>query len=319
MLKKLLKKETEASTSVSNEIGFGSRSFKYANRLIDENGEYNVEHKNRRFDPNPYHWLINMSWPQYFLVVIAIFFLTNVAFAVIYFLLGVENLSGIDEASPFEQFLYCVYFSTQTLTSVGYGYISPVGHLENLIAALEATIGLAGFAFVTGISYGRFSKAKSKLQFSPNVVIAPFGEGTGLMFRVVNSRKNKLMNMEASISFSFVDNTVNAEKRIYRALPLQISSINLFPLPWTIVHPIEEEGLLHQITQEDLVEMDAELIIIIKGYDDTFNQQIHQTHSYRYDEFVVGAKFKPMFETDRHHGKVVIDLNKLGDYEITSL
>ena len=312
MLKKILRTSNSQSTT-SRDLGFGTRSFKNIARLITKDGDYNIKNKQRFRDFNAYHWLINMSWITYFLVIIALFIGTNLFFALVYYWCGVNQLTSIEVNNGWDELLYCLYFSTQTLTSVGYGYISPVSHAVNLVAALEATIGLAGFAFVTGISYGRFSKAKAKILFSQNIIMAPFNDGKGMMFRVVNSRRNKLIEMKALVILSYLDPEL--DKRLYKRLELQIEQISLFPLPWTIVHPLNQDSPLHETSASDLKRMDAEIIITLNGFDETFNQQVHQIHSYKYFEFVFNASFQPMYETNKTTGQVIIDFDRLGNFK----
>ena len=60
--------------------------------------------------------------------------------------------------------------------------------------------------------------------------------------------------------------------------------------------------------------MQAEIMIMIKGFDETFSQTVQSRYSYRFDEIICGAKFQPAFRVDRA-GSLVVDLKKLGDYQ----
>ena len=62
--------------------------------------------------------------------------------------------------------------------------------------------------------------------------------------------------------------------------------------------------------------MQTELIILIKGFDETFSQTVHSRHSYRYDEFVWGAKFNSAFVVEPT-GNLNLELNRLGDHSLT--
>ena len=44
--------------------------------------------------------------------------------------------------------------------------------------------------------------------------------------------------------------------------------------------------------------LQAEVLILIKAYDDTFAQSVQARHSYRHDEFIWGKKFAPAFSID---------------------
>jgi inward rectifier potassium channel len=58
----------------------------------------------------------------------------------------------------------------------------------------------------------------------------------------------------------------------------------------------------------------AEVLVMIKGFDDTFGQTVHARYSYRYDEITWGARFVPAFEFDRN-GNMHVEVNKVGIIE----
>ncbi len=64
------------------------------------------------------------------------------------------------------------------------------------------------------------------------------------------------------------------------------------------MHPIDESSPFYGKTPEDLARMQAELIILVKGFDESFSQVVHSRYSYRFDELVWGAKFQPAFTVD---------------------
>ena len=294
------------------ELGFGTKAF--SSRLITKDGNFNVSRKGVGLKAfSPYHWVINMHWFTFILVIIASYIAINIFFSILYLWAGTDQLSNYNEGSGLDDFLYCFYFSTQTLTTVGFGNISPTGHVTNIIASFEAMIGLLSFALATGILYGRFSKAKAKILFSDNALIAPYRDMKGFMFRIANMRRNHLIEMSAKLVYSFLINEDGLTKRQYKQLELEIDYINMFPLPWTIVHPLDEESPITHKGALDLAREEAEFLIILKGYDDTFNQYVHQVHSYRHDELVFDAKFEPMFY-EVPGKKTMVHINKINDF-----
>ena len=62
---------------------------------------------------------------------------------------------------------------------------------------------------------------------------------------------------------------------------------------------------------EDLVRLQVEVLILIKGYDDTFSQTVLSRYSYRHDEIVWNKRFAPAFEV-RRDGDLVLELQKVG-------
>ena len=83
------------------------------------------------------------------------------------------------------------------------------------------------------------------------------------------------------------------------------------PLTWTVVHPIDSESPLWGKTPEDLERVQAELLILLKAYDDTFSQTVLARHSYRNDEILWGKRFAPAFFIDEA-GDMVVEVKKVG-------
>jgi inward rectifier potassium channel len=121
-----------------------------------------------------------------------------------------------------------------------------------------------------------------------------------------------LMEVEARVMMSTVEPSDHGLLRKYKYLNLERQQVQFLPLTWTVVHPIDEASPLWGKTREDLVRDQAEFLILIKGFDDTFFQTVHVRHSYRFEEVVWGARFAPAFEPD-DSGEMVLDLGKLSE------
>ena len=100
-------------------------------------------------------------------------------------------------------------------------------------------------------------------------------------------------------------------KRRYDLLKLERPQVLFLPLTWTIVHPIDQESPIWGKTPEDLQALQAEVLITIKGYDDTFNQAVLARYSYRHEEIVWGKRFVPAFFVD-DAGDLVLEVQKIG-------
>lgn len=283
-------------------------------RVLNRDGSFNVSRTG--LDPSgrdAYQFLINMSWPAFLSFIFGMYLLVNTAFAVIYLLIGVDQLTGYEHTGVMSNFLNAFFFSTQTLTTVGYGAIAPNGELASTVAAFEAFAGLSGFALVTGLLYGRFSRPNSRLLYSNHAIITPFQDGDSFQFRVVNKRRNVLMEMNASMMLT-VFNKEAGVRRYYR-VKLETPFIYFFPLNWTLVHIIDQDSPFWGLSAEDLKEQDAEVLILMKGFDDTFGQIVHSRFSYKYDEIVFGGKFTKAYDTDEQ-GETELNIKRIHEYEM---
>ena len=198
------------------------------------------------------------------------------------------------------------------ILSVGYGRISPDGVLTSMVASLQALLGLMALAIGTGLLFGRFSRPAARMAFSQQMVVAPYQSGTSLQFRVANRRSN---NSDGSGSARDAEHRGILGRgllRKYKYLTLERRGVQFLPLTWTIVHPIDQDSPLWGKGPEDLAQHQAEFLITIKAFDDTFFQTVHVRHSYRHDEVVWGARFVPAFEPDAQ-GEMVLDLGKLSE------
>ncbi len=282
-------------------------------RAIEKDGSFNVRRRGTTWrDIHPYLHLVSMPWPQFLGILFVVFLGLNTIFACGYYMLGANELhSGISDAVGGD-FMNDFFFSAQTLTTVGYGSIWPMGLGANFLAAFEAMCGLMGFALATSLLYGRVSRPSAKISYSPNLAVAPYLDGTSLQFRVVNRRRNSIMELEVTMVLMDVEGQSGALKRVYKPLKLERDKVLFFPVTWTIVHPIDQDSPLYGKTAADLERQQSEFMILIKGYDDTFNQTVHSRYSYRYDEVIWGVRFAPAFHIDSG-GDIILEVDKVGE------
>jgi inward rectifier potassium channel len=307
-----------AKARENKELGFGTKGSSQKSRLINPDGSFNI----KRVEPSKwhstsiYHALILMSWRKFNLIVFAYFFVINIFFAVCYFIAGIDGLKGIEAVTAGGKFLEAFFFSTQTLSTVGFGRISPASNTVSTIAAVESLIGLLGFALATGLLYGRFSRPQVHIIFSNNAIIAPFKDGTAFQFRIVNKMRNsQITDMEARIIVAKFEVENGVRIRRFRPLELELSTITFFPLSWTINHPITQNSPIYGMNFKDLKEANAEFLIMLNGFDDTFSQTVHRRFSYTVDEVICGARFISIF-SENEKGETVQDINKISDYEL---
>jgi inward rectifier potassium channel len=282
------------------------------NRAVNRDGNFNVRRRNGTWrDSHPYLFLISVSWPRFLLIVMTAFLVLNTAFAFLYIAAGLQYLKNAEAATWWGGFWNAFFFSAHTLTTVGYGNMWPVGPWANLVAVTESLMGVLGFAIATGLMFGRFSRPSARLGFSEQAIIAPYQGGTSFQFRVANRRSNNIINVDARVLLMTVELCDGKPQRRFNNLTLERPEILFFALTWTIVHPINESSLLWGKTAKDLEAEQAEVIILIRGFDDTFGQNVHARYSYRYDEIVWGARFSPAFAVEAS-GDMAIDLERIG-------
>jgi inward rectifier potassium channel len=286
-------------------------------RIINADGSFNVIRRGTDWrDVHPYLHLVSISWTRFFGTILAVYLLINAIFASVYMLLGPDAIHGAaDGAGTTDRFFQCVFFSSQTLTTVGFGALAPASKAANIMAAFEALCGLLGFAVATGLLFGRVSRPSARIGFSEHALISPYQDVTSFQFRMVNRRANTLIEPAVTLMLMTVNRDDGSNRRDFTVLKLEREKVMLFPLTWTVVHPIDEESPLFGKTAADLQDSQAEFMILVKAWDETFGQTVHQRYSYRYGELVWGGKFTPAFGVDES-GSLEVHLDKIGRFEI---
>jgi inward rectifier potassium channel len=308
---KIHQKNTENS-------GFGDNA---SGRFINKDGLPNVNRKGvnifNRF--SWYHTMLDLSTFQFLSYLVIAYILVNIFFALIYYLIGVEHLTGIDKSNPMNEFIDVFFFSSQTFTTVGYGRIAPVGFTASLVATFEAFLGLLTFAIATGLFYGRFSRPRAYLKFSDIALIAPFKDRTALMFRLAPYKNNSLTDAEIIVSTAIqvMENSVPKSK--FYTLKTQLNKINTLALNWTIVHIIDEDSPFYGFNEEDFSNTDIEIIIHVRAFDEVFSNTVVQRSSYISKEIIYGAKFVPMYYPDKENLSTILDLDKINHYQKADL
>jgi inward rectifier potassium channel len=119
------------------------------------------------------------------------------------------------------------------------------------------------------------------------------------------------MELETQVLLMTVEGPPGQQRREFVRLRLERRMIYFFALTWTVVHPIDEHSPLYGKSAADLERLQAEVLILIKGFDDTFSQTVHSRYSYRYDEILWDARFAPSFQIDAE-GDIVLEVDKVG-------
>jgi inward rectifier potassium channel len=297
--------------------GFSNQANNRTGRLVRANGDFAVERIGVDWQHfSAYHALVNQSWAGFFVVIFVFYTIINLVFTVVYVLLGVENLSNNGEYFPFwKDFWHAFFFSIQTFTTIGYGGMAPLNLATSIVSSIEALAGIMSAALMSGLFFARFSRPTSSIAFSKSVLIAPYEGGKALMFRTANRRNSNMSKLNIKATLAYIKILPDgSEKRDYEILDLETDHVEMFPLNWTIVHPITADSPLWQKTEADYEAMSVEIIVTMSGHDDTFAQVIYSRHSYRWSEVKHGYKFLFMYQT-RPDGVTVLDLDRIDAME----
>jgi len=309
---------TPSPAQPPQDFGFGAVVARESRqRLLNRDGSFNVRRTGLGFFESwsAYHFLLRVSWPRFLLLLAGGFAATNALFGALYFACGPGALVGPGGDTPAGRFAQAYFFSVETLATIGYGHVSPRGLAANLALTLESFVGLLAIALIAGIVFARFARPVARIRFSDVAVVAPYRGGTGLMFRIANMRESELMEVGARVLLSRRRGGGATTDREFHTLQLERDRVVFFPLTWTVVHPITADSPLHRVSAEELRASEAELLVYLTAYDETFSQTVHARSSYRADEVVFDARFAPIVALTEDERAVRVDVRKLSEIQ----
>jgi inward rectifier potassium channel len=304
-------------SKVNNDTGFGVND-NYGGRFINRDGTFNIRKEGHSFWErfSIFHTMLNLPLWKFIVVIVTFFIGVNLLFTFLYLAIGVDQFVGLMADNRWKEIKEIYFFSTQTFTTVGYGRVNPVGDGANFVASIEAMCGFISFAIVTGLIYGRFAKPTSFLMFSENAVIAPYKEGTGLMFRFASYKDNHtLTDVDIRVNAALqVQENGRAVYKFYD-LMLERSKVDSLPMNWTVVHPIDDKSPLVGFSEEDLKTADLEVYVLVRGFDDVFSNFVLRRTSYTYSEILFNRKFVPMYRESEDGKTTILELHKLNEHK----
>ncbi len=165
-----------------------------------------------------------------------------------------------------------------------------------MIASFQSFLGLLTFALISGLLYGRFSRPQARVVFSEKMIVAPYQGTRGLMFRMGNARRSELIETEVQVLMAFNQrNEDGSLERKFYPLELEISKISFFSLSWTLVHPLNDKSPIFNFSPQELLDSNTEIMVLVKGTDETNQQQVHARHSYTADRNCLECPLSPRY------------------------
>jgi inward rectifier potassium channel len=269
-------------------------------RMVLKNGSLNIKQKRGQVNfRDLYHDFLNLSWPKFTAVFAVFFFVTNALFGFVYFLIPPEQFEGLKHETGLDRYLDSFFFSVQTLGTIGYGHVSPVGFIANSVVTLECYTSIFVVALMTGLIFARFARPHVKVVFSDLAVIRKFNGVPCLMFRVANERQNHIT--DARIRVFLVMDDPKTGYRDFTELRLERDYSPLFALSWTIAHDIGSESPLFGLNRDELIGFSAELIVTFSGTDTTLSHEMFAKTSYTPDEILIDHDFVDVIQRHSDH------------------
>ena len=255
-----------------------------------------------------YYRAMAVTWPGFFAGAAGIFLTLNGVFAFLYSL-GKDPVANTTPG----RFLDLVYFSIETLATVGYGDMHPQTDYGHVVATVEIFTGMSFLAVMTGLVFARFSRPRARLIFARHPVVTLHEGKPTLMIRVANARQNAISGAMARLWLIRGELTAEGQYlRRYHELYLLRNENPVFALSWTIFHPIDESSPLFGTSAEQLAEADAVLVLTLEGLDENSSQQLNARRNYTPDQIRWQHRYVDI-SSNTDDGRMLIDYRKFHD------
>jgi inward rectifier potassium channel len=257
-----------------------------------------------------YHHLLTLSWWAFLLGLAAVYLGLNVMFAALYLL----GDAAIANARP-GAFSDAFFFSVETISTIGYGQMSPATLYGNLVMTVEAMFGLLLLAVSAGLVLARFSRPTARVVFSRVAIVAPYNGVQTLSFRLANQRRNQILEAQVSTTLVRDERTAEGEwMRRFYDLQLARPRSPIFAMTFTVMHAIDEASPLWNATASSCTAEGTEIVVTVTGLDETMSQTVHARTSYLAHEVLWGHRFADIF-TQTEDGRLAIDYRRFHDTE----
>lgn len=257
--------------------------------LIDSDGSPTVKRIGAPRDNvrDLYHQLLALHWGQMALLLCLLYSGLSLLFAGLY-MAGGDCINGARPGKLLDYY----FFSVQTLATIGYGVMHPVGDYANLLVSLEAFCGLLAFSLMTGMLFAKFSIPNARVLFSEPAVLGRRDGKPALMVRMANARGNHILHAQVSLTLNRCE-PIEGDPgyRRFHRLPLVVSETPLFVLTFMATHIIDETSPLYGI---DLQTMQAEsynFTVTLIGLDALVSQTVHARRNYSAEKIIGDHRF----------------------------
>jgi inward rectifier potassium channel len=253
-------------------------------------------------------WLAFLSWS------LGGIMLLNGCFTLAYIALGQAAIAGQAQAGMTDPFLSAFSFSLAVFTTSDTTPMFAVGATAHWLVIFESLLGPLTVVLVAGLLIARLIRPHMQLRYSESAVVAPYENGRALMFRIVNTQRSELSDVQVRVNLAMFETHNGVRNREFYQLELELDSVQFFSLHWTLVHPITASSPLRGFTPAMLREAEAEMFVSVNAHEATFSTRVISRSSYLWDEIRWDAKFANIF-VSAPDGVIAIDVERLDRLE----
>ncbi len=255
-----------------------------------------------------YFFFLEGSWTRLMMSLMFVYVILNVVFAGL-FLLEPGSISGNSADSFTEAF----FFSVQTMSTIGYGGLTPATSYGDLMVTIEAAVGLLGVAMATGMIFAKVSRPQANALFSKVMVLTTRHGKRTLMLRAGNARGNEVV--DATVSLTVLKEEISPEghhMRMLHDMKLVRSRTPMFAMSWSIMHHVDADSPLVDVDWDNPDEQIMMFVVTLKGHDGTYGQTTFSRHLYYPEDVRLDERFVDVI-SQLEDGRMMVDYHKFHD------
>nr|XP_057922898.1 inward rectifier potassium channel 2a [Doryrhamphus excisus] len=295
----------------------------WASRFVKKDGHCNVRfvnvgEKGQRYLADIFTTCVDIRWRWMLLLFCLAFLLSWLFFGCVFWLVAIfhGDLEGHAHkcVSNVSSFTAAFLFSVETQTTIGYGYryVTDECPVAVFVVVFQSIVGCVIDAFIIGAVMAKMAKPKKRnetLLFSHNATVAMRDNKLCLMWRVGNLRRSHLV--EAHVRAQLLRSRTTPEGEY---IPLDQTDINVgfdsgvdrifLVSPITVVHVIDEDSPLYDMSEQDLRASELEIVVILEGMVEATAMTTQCRSSYVAAEILWGHRFEPVLFEEKSYYKV---------------
>lgn len=238
-----------------------------------------------------------------------------------------ERIHNVDYNPDSENFTMCITsiknfvsalsYSVDTQHTIGYGWKYTTEECPVVIIAqsIQLVIGVFLQVFLVGVLFTKLSRPKTRaktLLFSKNALISHRDGVPCFMFRVGDLRKSHIINAKMKAKFISKEVSLENEEIPFHQEDVKFSSDSkedrlLFVWPTTIVHKIDTNSPMYEMSAKDMLKTRFEIVVVLEGIMEASGRTIQARTSYTPFEILWGHRFQEVVSFNRITGDYDVD------------
>ena len=311
-------------------------------RLIFKNGEFsisaeNVPREKWRYLQDIFTTILELRWRYCFLLFSLTYMISWTFYATLWYLIALihgdtdpANTSNPDYrpcVTFVHNFTTALLYSLETQTTIGYGFRHVTDQCPQAIILImfQCLSGVIIEAFMVGYIFTKLARPSRRAQtiiFSEEAVVSMRDGVLCLCIRVADMRRRQHL-LSSNVKGLLIRTKMTDEGD---RLPLFQQSLSIGPdeiadsqmfmfWPIILVHKIDADSPLYDMSPESLATDSFEIVIVLEGTVEATGMTAQVRTSYLASEIVWGRKFKPLVGFHSDEGIYRIDYSRFCETE----